>query len=85
MNNILKLSSGTEIDANRGLISLSPGPKFEMGEGYDGPLYSFEEKREWDEDLTPNGEFLNRADRIELCDVMIARWLAYKTKMEAEQ
>lgn len=82
--NELKLSTGIVLDCNCGIVGLGPAPNFNLGEGYDGPLYNFEREKQYDPDLTPGYDYLTRADRLALCEVMIARWQAFKEYTENE-
>lgn len=72
---ILKLRTGTEIHANRGLISIVKNNKgeWELGEGYDGfiNLYAFDDKTEND---IPR---FTQEELIELANIMINRWYMF--------
>ena len=66
------LPSGRVFDANRGIIGLDEfGNLFE---GYDGTLENYEsEYAGVDPEFTP-------AERVEIADMMLARWQAYRQK-----
>lgn len=85
MSEQLKLFTGKIIDATEGIIGLGIGPKFELGSGADDTLYEFEENEYEGYPESDNIAYLTRQERLELCEIMIARWQAYKTKVEAEQ
>lgn len=81
----IRLSTGKEVYANHGIIGLGPEPEFQMSEGYDGMLTPFETEHAWDEDLKETDSWvLSLAERIEICNLMIARWQTLKTRLEAE-
>lgn len=64
----ITLPSGREIGANRRIIGIDDrGAVFE---GYDGGVDS------------PEGRGLTDAQRIELADIMIARWTEFKRRAE---
>lgn len=80
----LILSTGTVLTCNCGIVGLGPAPDFELGEGYDGRFFNFEQEKQYDPELTPGYDYLTRADRLALCEVMIARWQAFKEYTENE-
>jgi len=69
-------STGTELQANCGVIGI--GPDLEITEGWDGGFYNpsvyFDEE---DYPLTP-------VERIELAEFMIAKWKKFKKEAEDE-
>lgn len=83
MSRELKLSTGKILEGHAGIIGLGVAPYFELGSGADDVLLNFEENRFDEYPKLDNPGFLTRQERLELCDIMIARWQAFKTKTEA--
>lgn len=74
------LSTGKKVDPNRGVIGLGPAPEFALCEGYDGDLTKFEDAIEWDPDTLPDSPYcFTQPEQLEICEIMLARWQAYKT------
>ena len=69
----MRLSTGREIDANRGLISVDGDGN--LYEGYDGELHTLAS----DYDVVNLAQELTPAERAELADAMIERWARFKT------
>lgn len=61
--------------ANRGIIGISPPPDLEISEGYDSTLQTPADEG-WDE----NAEKLSAAECVELADMMLARWQAFRDR-----
>lgn len=83
MSEKLKLSTGKILDANDGVVGLGVAPEFTIGLGADDKLYGFEESYFEGYPEPDNDWYLTRKERLELCDIMIARWQAFKAKTEA--
>jgi hypothetical protein len=76
-----RLSTGRELDAHLGLISIawtddhpygSREPQWQLGEGFDGHLYP--------EGGGGDDEPWTDSERAELADYMIAQWQAFKAR-----
>jgi hypothetical protein len=74
-----KLSTGKEVDANCGIIGLGPAPEYTIGEGYDGHLEKYGDRKGWDDEAKPTDPYsYTREEQIEIADIMIARWQEFK-------
>lgn len=75
MSDTLKLKSGRELYANRGLISINE--ELEISEGYDGglPAPPNSENYKYDEDG------LSKEDALDLADILIDRWKRFKIEV----
>lgn len=72
----MKLPSGKEIYANCGIIGIDEN--LCVFGGYDEAVRCESDQRdEFDAEITPD---LDRAGAVELADVMIARWQAFRAK-----
>ncbi len=74
----LKLSNGREVYANGGIIGLDE--QMRLFEGYDGainyPAPDWLSETEVDE----ISRYLTSSEAVELADIMIARWQAFREK-----
>ncbi len=78
---MVTLKSGREIDANRGLIGIDEDG--EVASGYDERLSEFDQvmSDNLKSLIEDDPQFYKRAtpaERIELADIMIERWIKYK-------
>ncbi len=76
-SDIFILSTGKEINANHGLISLEEleNNEWAIMEGYDGSI----DYPTWNEEDEPRN--LTREERIEVADYMIALWERFKKEI----
>jgi hypothetical protein len=72
----IRLSTGKEIYAHRGIVGISPDLR-EVTEGYDGGI---ERGYETEEDWGDSRYRLTPAERVEIADLMLARWRAYRER-----
>lgn len=77
MSDNLKLKTGREVYANRGLIGINA--ELEVAEGYDGVPDGANFPQEWDDE---DYQYWSVEERVELADIMIARWQAFKGKAQ---
>lgn len=68
----MKLSTGKEIYANNGILGINPDADY-ISEGYDGGVCGVV-TGEYDEDLTAD-------EKIEIANIAIKRWEAFKEKV----
>lgn len=71
MTDRITLSTGTEVDANRGIVGIDAA--LDTYGGYDERIEYEVTEPGGRADLTP-------AERVELADLMIARWQAYRAR-----
>lgn len=74
----ITLSTGKVVDAAFGIIGINE--QGEVFEGYDGHIFSPTDAEFLDVD-----PLLSTVERIELAEVMIARWSKFKADAESEQ
>ena len=75
----IQLSTGRRLEPNFGIIGISHIG--EIGEGKDGELRDSRQQGDGNFDYV---EDFTAAERMELADIMLARWLAYKRRAEGE-
>lgn len=71
------LSSGRVVQANHGIIGISGD--LQVYEGYDGFV---DVAGDYLDDVSVDGADLTDADRVELADLMVARWMRYRQAHE---
>lgn len=67
----IRLATGKELYAFHGILGLGPDCET-LTEGYDGKI-----EGPW---MEPEEHVLTPAERVELADLMIARWQAYRER-----
>ncbi len=89
MTDKLKLKNGKEISVNGGIIGLSAKP--------DDPSYEWSPSEGWDSgipDATYSEYFekkhlkydhITKAEMLEICDIMLARWQEFKSYVEEQK
>jgi hypothetical protein len=70
-NDHFVLDSGRVFYAHQGVIGLGPDPN-NIYDGYDGNIYG---------EFGQSADALSPSERIEIADYMIARWSAYKARL----
>jgi len=71
---MIKLSTGKEVYANNDIIGI--GPELDaIYEGYDGAIWTDDGR------MTDHIHHLTRAERVEIADLMIKRWMEFRLIM----
>lgn len=75
-NDELELPSGKIVSANCGIIGI--GPNLNLSGGYDDGIPCV--SNSWHDEKDPFSETLSKAEVVDLADIMIARWQAFRAK-----
>lgn len=78
----MKFKTGKEFDPNCGYVGISD--RLTICEGYDGglqtPLDNIFDESDSEEERNTYIDYLNSEECIELADIMIHRWIAFKNQ-----
>jgi len=80
------LASGKQIYANCGIVGLDEGPdehgEWCLSQGYDGGFPETTYSRYYDAD--DSYDCITKDEMLEVCDIMITRWLKFKQWVETQ-
>lgn len=87
-NDYLTLKNGKKIYCNLGIIGLDPKPEegeWTISQGYDGGVPYATYSQYWGKGDEEFLDYITKAEMLEICDIMIARWNEFKNYVEQQK